>query len=106
MRSLPRRRRPGRPGARGFHIPSSPEPGPPSPAEEAGEIVRKINADGPKNLAIAAKTVDAPLVHISTDYVFGGDLDIEKENVNEISPTYSKLLLNLFVVTVALYLSP
>ena len=48
-------------------------------AEEAGEIVRKINADGPKNLAIAAKTVDAPLVHISTDYVFGGDLDIEEE---------------------------
>ena len=52
-------------------------------AEEAGEIVRKINADGPKNLAIAAKTVDAPLVHISTDYVFGGDLDIEKEYKEE-----------------------
>ena len=48
-------------------------------AEEAGEIVRKINADGPKNLAIVAKTIDAPLVHISTDYVFGGDLDIEEE---------------------------
>ena len=52
-------------------------------AEEAGEIARKINADGPKNLAIAAKTVDAPLVHISTDYVFGGDLDIEKEYKEE-----------------------
>ena len=52
-------------------------------AEEAGELVRKINADGPKNLAIAAKTVDAPLVHISTDYVFGGDLDIEKEYKEE-----------------------
>ena len=52
-------------------------------AEEAGEIVRKINADGPKNLVIAAKTVDAPLVHISTDYVFGGDLDIEKEYKEE-----------------------
>ncbi len=52
-------------------------------AEEAEEIVRKINADGPKNLAIAAKTVDAPLVHISTDYVFGGDLDIEKEYKEE-----------------------
>ena len=52
-------------------------------AEEAGEIVRKINADGPKNLAIAAKTVEAPLVHISTDYVFGGDLDIEKEYKEE-----------------------
>ena len=52
-------------------------------AEEAGEIVRKINADGPKNLVIAAKTVDAPLVHISTDYVFGGDLDIEEEYKEE-----------------------
>lgn len=52
-------------------------------AEEAGEIVRKINADGPKNLAIVAKTVDAPLVHISTDYVFGGDLDIEEEYKEE-----------------------
>lgn len=47
-------------------------------AEEAGEIVGKINADGPKNLAKAAKSVEIPLVHISTDYVFDGDLDIEK----------------------------
>ena len=48
-------------------------------AEEAGEIVEKINADGPGNLAIAAKENDAILVHVSTDYVFGGDLDIEKD---------------------------
>ena len=47
-------------------------------AEEAGEIVEKINADGPGNLAKAAKSVDAVLVHISTDYVFGGDLEISK----------------------------
>ena len=46
-------------------------------AEEAGEIVDKINGDGPKNLAKASKVVEAPLIHISTDYVFGGDLDIE-----------------------------
>ncbi len=48
-------------------------------AETAGEIVEKINADGPKNLAKAAKENNSILVHISTDYVFGGDLDISKE---------------------------
>ncbi len=48
-------------------------------AEVAGEIVEKINADGPGNLAIAAKENDVILVHVSTDYVFGGDLDIEKD---------------------------
>ena len=48
-------------------------------AEEAGEIAEKINADGPGNLAKAAKANDAVLVHVSTDYVFGGDLDVEKD---------------------------
>ena len=48
-------------------------------AEEAGEIVEKINADGPMNLAKAAKANDSILVHISTDYVFGGELDVEKD---------------------------
>lgn len=45
-------------------------------AEEEKEIAEKVNADGPKNLAIAAKENNATLVHISTDYVFGGDKDI------------------------------
>ena len=48
-------------------------------AETAGEIVEKINADGPRNLAKAAKENDSVLVHVSTDYVFGGDLDVEKD---------------------------
>ena len=48
-------------------------------AETAGEIVEKINADGPKNLAKAAKENDCVLVHVSTDYVFGGELDVEKD---------------------------
>ena len=48
-------------------------------AETAGEIVDKINADGPGNLAKAAKENNCVLVHVSTDYVFGGDLDTEKD---------------------------
>jgi len=48
-------------------------------AETAGEIVERINADGPGNLAKAAKENNCVLVHISTDYVFGGELDIEKD---------------------------
>ena len=48
-------------------------------AETSGEIVEKINAEGPKNLAKAAKENNSILVHISTDYVFGGELAIEKD---------------------------
>lgn len=48
-------------------------------AEEQEELVYKINAIGPKNLAIAAQEDNAVLVHISTDYVFGGDKDTSKD---------------------------
>ena len=37
------------------------------------ELVEKLNAKAPENLAIAMKEVGGLLVHISTDYVFGGD---------------------------------
>ena len=48
-------------------------------AEENYELADRINGDGPTNLAKAAKAAGAKLVHISTDYVFGGDLDISKD---------------------------
>ncbi len=48
-------------------------------AEECYELADRINGDGPTNLAKAAKAAGAKLVHISTDYVFGGDLEISKE---------------------------
>ena len=38
---------------------------------EKYELVEKLNATAPENLAIAMKEVSGLLVHISTDYVFG-----------------------------------
>lgn len=52
-------------------------------AEEQLEIARKVNADGPKNLAIVANEQDVTLIHISTDYVFGGEKSVEEDYLEE-----------------------
>ena len=41
-------------------------------AESEPDLAFAVNADGPAYLAAAAKAVDAPLIHVSTDYVFAG----------------------------------
>lgn len=42
-------------------------------AESNQELAELLNAKAPENLALAMKEVNGLLVHISTDYVFGGD---------------------------------
>ncbi|MDD6401032.1 MAG: dTDP-4-dehydrorhamnose reductase [Lachnospiraceae bacterium] len=40
--------------------------------ESEWDLAYKINAIGPRNLSIAAKSVGAKMIHVSTDYVFDG----------------------------------
>lgn len=41
-------------------------------AEENAEACRKVNADGPRNIAKVCKDLDIKMIYISTDYVFDG----------------------------------
>jgi dTDP-4-dehydrorhamnose reductase len=44
-------------------------------AEDDIDTARKINRDGVENLSRLCKNYDATLIHISTDFVFAGDLN-------------------------------
>jgi len=41
--------------------------------ETQKELAFRVNAEGPRNLAIICRNLDIPLMHISTDYVFNGE---------------------------------
>ncbi|MGH8211221.1 MAG: dTDP-4-dehydrorhamnose reductase [Steroidobacteraceae bacterium] len=41
-------------------------------AESEPELARRVNGDGPRHLAAAARATGARLIHISTDFVFDG----------------------------------
>ena len=41
-------------------------------AEENEEACRKVNADGPRNIAKVCRELDIKMIYISTDYVFDG----------------------------------
>ena len=42
-------------------------------AEDEAKLCTKINVEGTKNIAQACKGIDAKMLYISTDYIFGGD---------------------------------
>lgn len=42
-------------------------------AEQQVELAYRVNALGPRNLALSTKKTGIPLLHVSTDYVFDGE---------------------------------
>jgi len=42
-------------------------------AEDNEELCRKVNADGPRNIAKVCRELDIKMIQISTDYVFDGE---------------------------------
>lgn len=54
--------------------------------EEQWDLAYRINAIGPRNLAIAATQTGAKLMHISTDYVFSGDGDHPYTEFDAVGP--------------------
>ena len=54
--------------------------------EDNPELAYNVNGEGVKNLALACKEIDCPLVHISTDYVFNGENDKPWVEDDEIGP--------------------
>src|SRR5690606_22032750 len=42
-------------------------------AEKQADLAFAVNRDGAGNLAAAARTLDARVLHVSTDFVFGGE---------------------------------
>lgn len=55
-------------------------------AEEEEPVARRINRDAVENLALAAKAVGATLIHVSTDYVFGGEGNLPRHEETPTQP--------------------
>ena len=57
-------------------------------AEKEKDLAYKVNSLAPKALSQAAKVLDIPIIHISTDYVFDGTKEgayVEDDQVNPLS---------------------
>lgn len=55
-------------------------------AETEIELSEAINVKGPKYLAKAAKSIDAAILHISTDYVFDGQIECKYKETDITAP--------------------
>lgn len=54
--------------------------------ESNEDLAFKINALGPRNLAIISNEVNAKVVHVSTDYVFSGEGTVPFKEYDETTP--------------------
>lgn len=54
--------------------------------EENQDLAYAVNGEGVRNLALACREADCPLVHISTDYIFNGKNDRPWVEDDEIGP--------------------
>ena len=54
--------------------------------DEGKEMNYLVNVEGTRNIALAAKAVDATLVYISTDYVFNGTSETAYETDDQTNP--------------------
>ena len=72
--------------------------------EKEPEQAFLVNGIGPRNLALWCKENDCALMHISTDYVFGGEKDSPYVETDAVSPLNSygitKLCGELFVTSI------
>jgi dTDP-4-dehydrorhamnose reductase len=55
-------------------------------AEKEKDLVYKVNALAPKFLSQAAKVLDIPIIHISTNYVFDGTKEGAYEEDDQVNP--------------------
>lgn len=49
-------------------------------AEDEPELANRVNGEAPGELAAAAREIGAPIIHLSTDYVFGSKAEPYRED--------------------------
>lgn len=55
-------------------------------AEDERELCKRVNVDGSENIALACRDIDAKMLYVSTDYVYGGDGEIPFEPADKTNP--------------------